>query len=487
MKTPESHPFTALFFGDSITDAGRREEPDGLGAGFVRLLSEQIAASAPSVRVINRGIGGDRSRDLLARLEADCIAENPDVVSILVGVNDMWRRFDRADPTSVATFGADYRAMLTAIRKRTSAHIVLCEPFVVPLNDDQRRYRGDLDPKISVVRKLAVEFGATLVELDPLLQRHAGIVGAAAIAHDGVHPTAYGHRVIADAWLRAAAAVLPLSKPAWKLSGFGDEIDDDPRIQTAVLSALGASAIEVRSAWGMNIVDLTTTQLEELATIIADAGLVVSAIASPIGKVPVAQREDEYDRLRAAIAAAKRLGTDRIRLFSFYPQDAEDPARDQNEVVAGMRELARIAAAAEVVLLHENEKDIFGDVPERILRLLAAVDSPALQLAWDSANFVQVGVVPDQDTIELLSPWVDYLQVKDATLEDAAVHPAGEGDGGVDLVVDVLLARGYRGFASLEPHLSSAFDTGGFSGPTSFGQAARAFRAIADRAGVVLQ
>lgn len=479
-------PFTLLFIGDSITDAGRREDPEGLGNGFVRLISERLAASAPGVRVLNRGIGGDRSRDLLARIDADCIAHAPDLVSVLVGINDTWRRFDSNDPTELERFAHDYRTMLTQIREQTDAQLVLCEPFLVPMDEAQQSFRIDLDPKIAVVRKLAADFDAILIRVDSLLQQHAAIVGQERVAPDGVHPNTYGHHVLADAWMRTAASALPLISPSLTLSGFGDEIDDDPRVQAAVLSALGASAIEVRSAWGVNIVDLTPHQLGELKTIFDGAGLHVSAIASPIGKVNIADHSAEQERLQRAIVAARTLGTHSIRVFSFYPRDGAHPDADRADIVSAMRVLAEIAEREGATLLHENEKHIYGDIPERVLRLVAEVDSPAFKLAWDSANYVQVGVVPDDDTIALLSPWTDYLQIKDATLEDAVVRAAGEGDGAVDLVTKRLLQRGYRGVASLEPHLSSAFDTGGFSGPAAFGLAARAFRAIAEREGVVL-
>ncbi|WOH19179.1 sugar phosphate isomerase/epimerase family protein [Paenarthrobacter sp. GOM3] len=271
----------------------------------------------------------------------------------------------------------------------------------------------------------------------------------------------------------------------WTLSGFGDEIDDDPVLQIAVLQALGANHIEVRSAWGTNIVDLSSEELTELKKLLDTAGMGVSAIASPIGKVDVTLPvEHEVERLRRAANAARVLGAKYIRIFSFYYGDgvAVDSIRD--DVIERMRALAEVAEQSGVVLLHENEKDIFGDTPDRVLDIIESVDSPALKVAWDPANFVQVGVKPFDEGYAKLRPHLEYLQVKDARFADGVVVPAGEGDGDLLRTVEALKADGFVGFASLEPHLAGAHGLGGFSGPTAFGMAARAFAKVVNEAGV---
>lgn len=270
----------------------------------------------------------------------------------------------------------------------------------------------------------------------------------------------------------------------WELSGFGDEIDDDPRVQAAVMRALGASHIEVRSAWGTNIVDLSEEQLATLKGILDEAGLNVSAIASPIGKVDVALPvEHEVERLGRALRAAEVLSAPFIRIFSFY-YEGKAPEEVRDAVIERMTALARRAEGTGVTLVHENEKDIFGDIPSRVADIVTSVDSPALKLAWDPANFVQVGVKPFTEGYDLLRPHVVYLQVKDALFADGTVVPAGEGDGEVLRTVEALRDSGYTGFASLEPHLAEAFSLGGFSGPYAFGVAARAFAKVLEAAGV---
>jgi sugar phosphate isomerase/epimerase len=269
------------------------------------------------------------------------------------------------------------------------------------------------------------------------------------------------------------------------MSGFGDEIDDDPVIQIAVLQALGANHLEVRTAWGTNIVDLDGEQLDRLKALLDAAGMKVSAIASPIGKVDVSLPvEHEVERLRRAANAARVLDARYIRIFSFYYGRDQAAESIRDDVMDRMRALAAVAEEKGVILLHENEKDIFGDIPERVLDLIETVGSPALKVAWDAANFVQVGVRPFDEAYAKLRPHLEYLQVKDARFEDSSVVPAGEGDGDLLRTVEALKADGYTGFASLEPHLAGVHGLGGFSGPTAFGIAARAFAKVLNEAGV---
>jgi sugar phosphate isomerase/epimerase len=271
----------------------------------------------------------------------------------------------------------------------------------------------------------------------------------------------------------------------WTLSGFGDEIDPDPRIQAAVLAALGAKHIEVRSAWGTNVVDLDDDQLEALRSVLAGASVGVSAVASPIGKVDVAlEPESEVRRLRRVIRVAQTLGTPNIRIFSFFRGRGVPVESIRDGVLTRLRLLADEAEREGVILLHENEKGIYGDIPSRVLDLVEAVGSPALRLAWDNANFVQVGVRPFDDGYAMLRPYVDYLQVKDAVAATGAVVPAGEGDGQLRETLAALRDDGYHGYASLEPHLDEAFELGGFSGPAGFGKAARAFAGLLAELGV---
>ncbi|MEU2615806.1 SGNH/GDSL hydrolase family protein [Micromonospora sp. NPDC007271] len=192
-----------LFIGDSITDAGRdRSRDTDLGTGYAMMAAAWFTARHPDHRAtfVNRGISGDRVRDLRARWETDCLALAPEVVSVLIGINDTWRRYSENDPTSPADFARDYRQILESVR-RLGARIVLIEPFLIPLDDAKRAWREDLDAKVDVVRRVAAEFDATLVAVDKLFQ--AADVDDRVWTNDGVHLTPFGHALLAQQWLRA--------------------------------------------------------------------------------------------------------------------------------------------------------------------------------------------------------------------------------------------------------------------------------------------
>lgn len=200
---------TVLLQGDSITDAGRSRDHDGeLGRGYAGATAAWFGMLHPELRVrfLNRGISGNRVRDLQARWQADCIDLKPDWVSILIGINDTWRRYDRNDPTSTEAYAEGYRDLLERTRAQTSARLVLLEPFVLPHPADRAAWRVDLDPKIAVARDLARAYGAIYVPLDGLFAAASARREPAFWAGDGVHPTPAGHALIARAWLQAVGA-----------------------------------------------------------------------------------------------------------------------------------------------------------------------------------------------------------------------------------------------------------------------------------------
>lgn len=201
---------TILFQGDSVTDAGRSRTDDAeLGYGYPMFVEAWLSAAYPNhkITILNRGISGNRAIDLEQRWTEDCIKLQPDVVSIFIGINDTWRRYDSNDPTSTEEFEQHYRTLLDRVKQQTKAHIVLIEPFMLPVQPEQAAWREDLDPKIQVVRRLAQQYQATLVPMDVLFTEAAAHKAAAYWASDGVHPTNAGHSLIAQAWLRAVKLV----------------------------------------------------------------------------------------------------------------------------------------------------------------------------------------------------------------------------------------------------------------------------------------
>jgi sugar phosphate isomerase/epimerase len=263
------------------------------------------------------------------------------------------------------------------------------------------------------------------------------------------------------------------------LSGFADEISADPAEQFAVLAQESITHLELRSAWSVNVADFSGVQLGAFRVASRAAGVRVSAIGSPVGKIPVgAPLGPELERMRRIADTAAELGTALVRVFSFYLPPGEPPRRYRAQVIERMGALARIAEERGVLLAHENEKGIYGDVPARCADLIASVGSPALRATFDAANFVQCGVRPFTDAYPLLRPHLVYVQVKDARAVDGEVTPAGEGDGEMRETLQALRDSGFTGFMSLEPHLDLAGRHGGFSGPDKFRQAAQALKRL---------
>ena len=263
------------------------------------------------------------------------------------------------------------------------------------------------------------------------------------------------------------------------LSGFADEISSDLDEQLDTLAAESISHLELRSVWSTNVADLDAKQIAQVRRSLDHAEISVSAIGSPIGKIDItAPLAPELDRLRRVAAVAAELSVTIVRVFSFFIPAGEPPEHYRQEVIDRMAALAEVAAGYGLILAHENEKGIYGDIPQRCADLLAAVASPALRATFDAANFVQCGVAPQAEAYALIRPYLVYLQVKDAIAATGEVVPAGQGDGQVRETLDALNSSGFAGYVSLEPHLAQAGRFGGFSGPQEFRRAAQALKAL---------
>ncbi|MCE4026423.1 SGNH/GDSL hydrolase family protein [Microbacterium sp. Au-Mic1] len=191
------------FIGDSITDAGRdRADHGSFGDGYVSLLAPGLIAGGATVR--NLGIAGNRVADLAARWDAELMPTAPELLTVFVGVNEMLRRYDSADPTPTERYAATYRRLLDAVMAAHEPRLILMEPFFLPPAPEQRAWRDDLDEKRAVVAEIAGEFGAAFVPLDGVFAAAARDRAPAELAPDGVHPTPVGSRLIADAWTAAS-------------------------------------------------------------------------------------------------------------------------------------------------------------------------------------------------------------------------------------------------------------------------------------------
>lgn len=219
-----------LFYGDSVTDCGRiYDDPTNLGLGYVKYTTESLLASFDDMdfEFINRGISGNRTCDLLARLDKDVIAHQPDIVTILIGINDTWRRFDMNDPTSAEQFRANYEEVLKRIKNETNAKIIMMEPFLLyGMGKDE--FRSDLNEKIDEVRKLAKVYADYFIPLD-------GILAAACVEYDdikvlsedGIHPAEEGKKVLAWHLLQVLYDAIVDVSPECDDCDCGCDCDDD--------------------------------------------------------------------------------------------------------------------------------------------------------------------------------------------------------------------------------------------------------------------
>lgn len=191
-----------LFQGDSITDCHRKREIySDLGEGYVVYTVDNLKKEFPEIdfEFLNRGISGNRTEDLLARLDEDLIALQPDIVTILIGVNDTWHRFSHYIETTAEMFLDNYDKILRRVKSETNAKIIILEPFLL-YNMEKDMMRSDLDEKIDRVRQLALEYADAFVPLDALfVAANLNGIPNESLSPDGVHPGEEGKRLIANA------------------------------------------------------------------------------------------------------------------------------------------------------------------------------------------------------------------------------------------------------------------------------------------------
>lgn len=193
-----------LFQGDSITDAYRLQDPEGMGNGYARYASQLIRSRHPDTEFefINRGIGGNKMIHLVERWQEDCIDLQPDVVSILIGVNNTICRADTKNWYDNDEFESMYRGLLTDIKEKTNAKIILLEQFLVPMPYNAYM-REDMDPKIQITRRLALEYADAFVPYDGLITAECVRTYPVCWSHDGVHPTEALARFMAEHYANA--------------------------------------------------------------------------------------------------------------------------------------------------------------------------------------------------------------------------------------------------------------------------------------------
>ena len=238
-----------------------------------------------------------------------------------------------------------------------------------------------------------------------------------------------------------------------KISGFSDEIAVEADTQFQVLNKLGIRYFEPRGIDGKNISALSEDEVEALKEKMGAYGISVSSIGSPIGKVKLSESfEEHFELFKNVVKTANILNAKYFRMFSFYHDGEDWSEAERAEVLAHLKKMIDYAGEHEIVLLHENEKGIYGDTAKRCLDLMEELSCDHFKAVFDPANFVQCG----QDTkeaYEMLKPYIAYMHIKDSRFADGRVVPAGVGDGNVEYILTDLFENGYDGFLSLEPHL----------------------------------
>ena len=270
-----------------------------------------------------------------------------------------------------------------------------------------------------------------------------------------------------------------------RLSAFGDEIAHDFEEQLRHLLSMKVNFIELRGLWEKGVLTLNEADRKRALSLLRKYGIKLSAIGSPIGKVPITDPADrEIDRFKQTVETAQYFGAPYIRMFSFYIPEGESPEKYRDPVLERLGRMVEIAEKANIVMMLENEADLYGERGEQCADLLDAIDSPFFKMAFDPANFVCAGQHPFDECFPLVRRHIKHLHIKDCVLGSKEMVLPGQGDGQIPKVIRALKEDGYDGFATMEPHLAEAGRMAGFTGPKLFTQAVDAFRKILDNEGV---
>jgi len=253
------------------------------------------------------------------------------------------------------------------------------------------------------------------------------------------------------------------------LSGFADEISPDLDLQIQTLKNLNMRYLEFRSAWETNVLKLSPSQVKTAKSKLDEAGIGLSAIGSPIGKIKITDDfEPHLKEFIHALDLAELFGAKYIRIFSYFIPEGANPAEFRGEVIRRMEEKVKLAEKRGIIIAHENEKHIYGDTGERCRDLAETINSEYFKLVFDPANYVQCELHPYDDCFHIVKPYLCYMHIKDANLLDGKVVPAGKGDGQFKEIFKDLHKMGFNSFLTMEPHLARAGSFDGFSGPDLF-------------------
>ncbi len=192
--------YKILFQGDSITDCNRGQSNNGLGDGYVYLISKELK----DVEIINRGISGNRISNLKKRWKRDALHLNPDFLTILIGINDVWHMHLFGKRFSIVKFEETYREILDqTLENNPNIKIILMTPFNLPFGVYRKSWNKEFDFIMTVCHKLSLDYKLPLINLHEIINDANQRVKDNELLYDGVHPTPLGHEIIQNAWLKA--------------------------------------------------------------------------------------------------------------------------------------------------------------------------------------------------------------------------------------------------------------------------------------------
>lgn len=246
-----------------------------------------------------------------------------------------------------------------------------------------------------------------------------------------------------------------------KISGFYDEASLDFETQLKLVKELGESFMCPRIVNKKNLANYTAEEFEKTVwPLMKEYGVRFSSIGSPIGKIGLYDDEayrEQLKKLEELVKICKLTGCRYIRVFSFHCNTSGDCSGYFPEVVKKIRGFLEVAEGSDIILLHENEKKIFGDIPERCLMLYNEINNPQFKLAFDASNYIQCGADP-REAYALLKDYAVYYHIKDCSAEKVEV-PLGLGEGNYkEMLTDLIVNRKYDGFLTLEPHTGKYAD-----------------------------
>lgn len=268
------------------------------------------------------------------------------------------------------------------------------------------------------------------------------------------------------------------------ISAFADEIGPDLKLQMDTCETHGIKHIDVRGIDNTNVSTMDLKKVQEYKKQMDDRGFAVACVGSPLGKISM---DDDFGQhlevLKHCAQIAHVFATPFIRIFSFYASKGKNILDQRQAVMDRMWAMTKVAELQDVVLLHENEANIYGAKPDGVKDLFATIKSKNFKGIYDPANFVVEGIAPyDDGWTKGLAELTDYFHIKDKKPAEHTCIPAGQGVGQIAQVFADLKKKNWSGIMTLEPHMSAAGQFAGFTGPDLFAQAVAGLKKMLDQA-----